>query len=46
MNEKRTYVTDGIHEFIAFHGFEEAVCIVSKVLKISITDSKKRILIA
>ncbi|WP_433943626.1 hypothetical protein [Paenibacillus sp. SN-8-1] len=42
----KTYYTDGINEFVALHGLEEAACIVSKVLGISARDARKRIEVA
>lgn len=43
---KKLYYTDGVDNFIALHGFEEAARIISKVLNISTDDAKKRIELA
>ncbi|WP_342436739.1 hypothetical protein NSS79_25915 [Paenibacillus sp. FSL L8-0436] len=39
----KVYYTDGIDSFMALHGFEEAVRIVSKILEISFDEARKRV---
>lgn len=43
MSEKRTYVTDGIDDFIALYGFAEAASIVSRALKIPLKEAEERL---
>lgn len=40
---KKVYYTDGIDDFVALYGFEEASHIVSKVLEIPLDEAKERI---
>lgn len=39
----KVYHTDGIHEFIAIHGFTQAVKIIAKVLELSEKDAERRL---
>lgn len=44
--EDKTYHTDGIHQFIALHGFAGAVKIVSTALDIPEAEAKQRLELA